>query len=946
MIRLFIENKEVEIDESVQVAITKQFEDLSNPTVIINDWSKTVSIPFTVNNNKIFGHIYNPDKAVVDGGSIGVYFDPLKKLSFRIEWDNAILMTGYAKLNEVKQINGKGTYDITLFGELGKVFQEMKKITFDTTTEDTDYLIHGEDYVEEYINKDLVYASWTSTGQTHSNLEEKWIRRLNPETMEVIVTPNLDYSVTDIIGFAPNNAFSEGFDYKTFEIRDYETDTDTSVTFINVLEKGFEGFPTFAEITGIQPDTVIPNGMSPRGIGEYRSYLQLPFIYWNKLFQLFQKKVESLTGYKFILDNDWFNISNPYWYNTVYMLKQFNPKSGDTKINTYTADSSHGSHAYADIIPPNTEQTAYDPRYFENGAFFANYSGNSPVDTNWREARNISLSLTRFNINEQIPITTNNQMRLKLSPNERVVTQRMHIYGETELYYGEAIQGLAYTTNIWQCYDFSSDAAMCVNLVFTGENGIVKKQIGVIANENPSQAIQNLIATNATSVYYLKEEDRHPNKVVGPNGDIIRYTGAVWDYSLEFPEETLLYSEFGNYVTISIETFYRFGTSATIPFEKHTFTPSGEYPITPPEWSDKYKFGIVTNIDSELRVMIDIFRSGSKFILNDLWNNDYNIFNEILRYCKMFRLNIEVDDINKKIKFIPFTKYFENYTVKDWTNKVDKSKDFNIKPITFENKYVLFNYNEGDTKIKEDYNKKFGFQYGEYRVVTNYNFNNDTIELFEGQNPSNIISPLVLTWDTLFRNNEIIYRVPNESYIDVSDKDNKTKDTFGQFYFLNGLQTFTTENMPIVVLTDDSYLMKWNQTYFYLGGYSLETDIYINVLTFPKLSLVYNNNMITFGIPKENYDVTTTYDNKKGIYSNFWEKYLDERYNVQNKVITCYVDLKPHEYNQFAFNQLVKIGNQLCMVNKIYDYDITTNHTTKVDLITIQDIEGYTTDNY
>jgi hypothetical protein len=56
--------------------------------------------------------------------------------------------------------------------------------------------------------------------------------------------------------------------------------------------------------------------------------------------------------------------------------------------------------------------------------------------------------------------------------------------------------------------------------------------------------------------------------------------------------------------------------------------------------------------------------------------------------------------------------------------------------------------------------------------------------------------------------------------------------------------------------------------------------------------------------------------------------------------------LSPIEYNQFAWNKLVKVGNQLCMVNKIYDYDITAKTPTKVDLITIQDISAYNTTNY
>ena len=151
--------------------------------------------------------------------------------------------------------------------------------------------------------------------------------------------------------------------------------------------------------------------------------------------------------------------------------------------------------------------------------------------------------------------------------------------------------------------------------------------------------------------------------------------------------------------------------------------------------------------------------------------------------------------------------------------------------------------------------------------------------------------------------------------------------------------------MPSVYITDDTKLMSWNQTYFYTGGFNEDGTLSASD-TYPNLSLYRDNNMITFAIPKECYVSNTSYSNKKSIYDNFWEKYLNERYNVQNKLITCYVTLKPTEFNQFKWNQFVKIGNQLCIVNKIYDYDVTSNSPTKVDLITIQNIDGYTSDNY
>lgn len=104
--------------------------------------------------------------------------------------------------------------------------------------------------------------------------------------------------------------------------------------------------------------------------------------------------------------------------------------------------------------------------------------------------------------------------------------------------------------------------------------------------------------------------------------------------------------------------------------------------------------------------------------------------------------------------------------------------------------------------------------------------------------------------------------------------------------------------------------------------------------------------MCVLNIPKENYTYLKNYSGKNSIYTNFWKSYIDERYNIQNKLITCYIRFTPDMWNNFDYKNFVKIDNQICFVNKIYDYDITNSDTTKVDLITIQDILGYTSTNY
>ena len=77
----------------------------------------------------------------------------------------------------------------------------MKKITFDTTTDNANYLIDGSEYVNNIINKELIYDSWTHPGQTDNILRK---------------CDDANYNVHDIIGFAPNNSFSENFNYDTF----------------------------------------------------------------------------------------------------------------------------------------------------------------------------------------------------------------------------------------------------------------------------------------------------------------------------------------------------------------------------------------------------------------------------------------------------------------------------------------------------------------------------------------------------------------------------------------------------------------------------------------------------------------------------------------------------------------------------------------------------------
>lgn len=851
--KLFIENREIELTDDVQFAITKQFEELSNPTTIINDWSKTVSIPFTSTNNEIFGHIYNPDKLTVEGNAnqtlTGIYFNPYKKLDMRLQWGDDVLMVGYAKMNEVKQNDGKGVYNITLFGQLGKLFQEMQKITFDKTVNDTSYLIDGAKYVDNYIDRTLVYNSWNSTGQTHSELLEK---------------TDSGYTVTDIIGFAPNNSFNEGFDYKTLQ-----TGINSSQSLVEILGN------SFTADTGVEPATAIPNGLMAREYGEYRSYLQLPFIYWNKLFQVFQNKVETLTNYQFELDSDWFNTNNPYWYNLVYMLKPFDLKSEETITNLYMW-ATQGIPGWGGEISAYTQDKIYDVAF--------------PTK------------------NEVIPIIDSNNY-IQLSDD--------------------------YTVVFYSIYTIKLDISNYTDLRINPNNGLefsfrVKSVNDTVLDEYKWLMVDNDYSGNTNGYVEVLRLGRTA-------------TGGFYAY----PKLNIMLNKgkYGEKVKLEFKAVWLNSNAPFYDINNNPFMPS---PSQYFGYINLYLYNAPINQPITCYVNKGRKRSYNHFTLNDLWDNEHNLFSEMLKYCKMYRIGISVDEFEKKIIFKPFHKYFETYSVEDWTGKIDKSKDFTITPVTFENKYVLFNYKDSDSKLGKEYKEKYGVNYGDYRLVTDYNFNSETKSLFDGVSPSITNSDSVLSWTNLLNNHKIIYSLPSEISVYNKDKDNKQVNIFGSFYFHNGLTNFSTEMslfLRDVYLTDDTAFQGANNTYFYIQD-ELEVDEKIQVFTYPKLDIVKDDNMCVFNVPKENYTYLNNYSGKSTIYTNLWEKYINERYNIQNKKITCYVDLKPHEYNQFKFNQLVKIGNQLCIVNKIYDYDITANNTTKVDLVTIQDINGYTTNNY
>lgn len=828
MIHLFFGNNEVELSEDISFALTQEFEDIEKLTNIKNTWSKTINIPASASNNRLFGILnVDSDIAHLTDALYGRY-------DFNLRNDSNVVMIGYAQLNNLTMEGQFGYYEFNLYGELGNVLLEAQNFTFnkDEYTNKTDienYYIDGSKYFKDKINASLVWKCW------HQGRKED-----------------------SVIGWAPNNAFSSNFDYKTYE--QIEDDQAKTYTFQQTLE-GRE----IEKYTNVPAETIVGNGLLPRQIGEFRSYHQIPYIYFPKLMQIFVDKLgvnKKTKDYKVILDEGWFNENNPYYYDQVMLLKGLHLKDSDK-----SSDNSNNKY-----VGP----------YFKSGQEGKNRIGSwlDGEQVDWTYA--VSRDLIFFQWTESKPIYKDGVFTRDPSITERYSFSFDFNVGNTA-----GLTNLSDNNNL-DVHIWLADAD-------TGEK--VKEYYYIMSSALPEATTKDFIIQELATKFTLS------NTFLFKIG--------------ELPTKTKL----------------RLCISCGWSAQRRPFKP-----IT----QDNGTVFVDLLDTSVLGVNIDnTILSDKTITLADLWDYDYTLYDKIIEYCKIFHILIDVDSFNKTITFKQFKKYFSESPlfsgeIEDWSDKIDYSKEWSINPFVWNYKYLKFNYDQPDTKIGNEYKSNTGYNYGELRLNTSYNYNNETNDMFNGVKNTIELNEQVLNWDTLYNLRSIIYTVPKEITLFSRNDSDEFVNCFGQWAFYNGLKSFDMD-LKQPKITDDTDLQLATNTYFY--GQDVAPGLLAT--TFPSLRIKKGTYIDLFTTPIINYTIED-YTGSKGIYDNIWSNYCSERFGRNNKILTCYINLSLIDYQNWKPNKFVKVGNQLYIVNKIIDYDPSTHQSTKCELLTVQDPNNYT----
>lgn len=291
-ISLYVGGMPVDLDEQSFILFNYTMEDLSNPTIVRNSFSKQVTLPGSPNNNKLFGHIFRLDRETQYGsGFSGVDFDVARRTPFVIYNElNEIIEQGYIKLDEVMRVKGKIEYKVTLYGGLGSFFYQLMYNEDGTkkTLADFRYMALDGNYttIPGHLGS---FGGWQM-------LQHSWSYLSDPE----------GYTQTErnwwcnIINFAPcYNGLPADF----------------SADKALVVQNTFQNLPTLSPKSGATANLMqMTNAHSEWEIKDLRWYLQRPVFRVKALFDAICDK-ENNGGYDVILDSAFFNESNDLYWN-------------------------------------------------------------------------------------------------------------------------------------------------------------------------------------------------------------------------------------------------------------------------------------------------------------------------------------------------------------------------------------------------------------------------------------------------------------------------------------------------------------------------------------------------------------------------------------------------------------------------------------------------------
>ena len=942
-VRLYINNMKADLNDDNLILFNWQEMDTSNPTIIKNGYSKTITLIGTDTNNEIFGHFWNLERYQAGDG-----FNPSYRVPFVLYYNSAVYERGYVKLQKVIKENKTVKYEIGLFGGLGSFIYNL------STNWSTGEKKNLSDLNFFGVKKPKIYSINATTGGTGSTTDN---------TGSTVISDDIDFSFTI-------NADTVKTAWENIENHPKWSMINFAPTYVGLPDNldADKVLINFNNLTSLSAQTSddsgnyrtyggfalgkLPDKLTSEEVKDYRSYIQTPVLRVKSIFDAICMKENNKgkydNGYEVILDDDFFNDKNPYYYDSWITLPQLSLKS--VYADGETED-------WGDAKPIST------------------YTGDKSITYVFRVDNNTSGSKVKIKTKLRMDIDSSQFGKFD-SPLYLAATAPFTDIGLRNDVDAIAIQ--AYASNSFNSIENAvggSKINWLTNSYFDYPNGTIDRY-------SYDDAVRRGFYTNWLT-----------NEVTDLDGDFKKQSANVYEWSgtndgyIEMETDVPANTPYLKICVQLVPGFSKGLSNGTI-YIKNSISlnsPALKYVALKPTYFSLIDKDIVaTKFDNQNTY-------SNRVISKDiLLNTTYSPAEFLISYCKTFGLHLFKDIVEDKIYICPRNKFYDRENIIDINDKIDHSKPIEINPLYVDTNYVSLSNKVVDGISNKDYKGKYGKIFGQKIIDTGFEFNADTKELNSSSvlknaiqtkeqsqyfylPDSNGINPYVYNGFTysLYKDGqsdgetktiEVPKKVlkdtfnffePEYPFYDIlskpqfEDDTHKRLDTEGVMLFFIGKQDVTDKGL---YLTDDNSFMSilnnnpcWlmtNSEYDAMGA-----KIASKITELPRFSRYYEGNKYMiyswdYGSPRELY-VPDIQNNEEGnIYHLYFKDYLTDLYDINTKVVTCYVKadgILTEEY----LRKIYWFDNAIWRLNRIYDYNPNSPNTTKCEFIKIQNLSSF-----
>ena len=1000
-IQLFIGGVPVELTQDLPILFTYSVDELTNPTVVKNSYSKTITIEDSPNNSKLFGQFWNVERIQSVDGEYGIAFNPAKRVPFVLYVNGEIYQEGYAKLMNVKSVGKNNTYEVSLFGGLGSFWYNLS--------------YQGDENEGDNKKKlsDLHYMLW----DTNTPSEREFDFVIKKETVQEAWN-NVQASESSkwhYINFIDSyDGYPEDFDADKVlvnlgETASTQTSTDgpparrpggrtTANAFITTTATSDGSYASYDGYVLAE----LPKEHTAAEMREFRSYLMRPCVRVKEIINACCAP-ENNGGYTVDLDPTFFNQNNPYWedaWMTLPLLTSmdFNGNEGDDQTGVTVSIGSTTSGG------TKTGQLYTETTVFTIGTITANTSFDISMDLDIYAILNSLPS--GYKTTDQTPVHTHSVSGDMYMEPCGIYPCAYSLKSGTDYFGAIEVQLVAYSRDgkvITGSEVFNCTSGYHAHRTSTGGRG-------------GATTVQTIVPTpNDFTAFTPGYETTYTTK----SGEFRPYNGSSTRWKMQdklsfklkkLPKTCTLKlvvskvnassMSIGNKAMALFQRYYGDYTTDSQGYLNSSYAAYYRTPATV-----NYFDYEISNVMVSLNEGDEAIRTGAKFGKADLLNTDYTPAEFFLSYAKLFGLYFEKDKYDDVIHVRTRNTFYRKENVVDLSKMIDRSKTTQMTPLVFDAKWYNWSLDGGEESLfGKQYEDTYGQPYGIQRVNTGYNFDANEKPLYDGNVFKNGVEALEKsdmfayvsantptqvdgTWKpwmfdgysyNLYNVNDMEDTVEMEmptmtkkgslisfssyKYTDLYSKlqfhgdDNSAADGANVLVFYNGSVPTKTWNTDVELnywITDDNAYMNtlndgqpcwlYTTTATDKGGSSIAIKV-TDIPQFTRYLTLQNPENIRqcwdFGYVKQLYVPNYSLDYASTLYTNYWQSYIRDMYDVNTKKLSCWVKFDERPETEWL-RDFYWFDNCIWRINKIEDYNVISEDSAKVEFIKVQDMNNY-----